>query len=331
MRRFAVSPPASRVMSWMVVSVVVSVVVGCSSDDAEPVTTGRLTTTAAESVTTEPGESDAVPTSAAGGTLRGHAVVVDVSVGRLELSEQLEVSIEPDGFDEIDPFTRFGSCSGLRASVGTFGVAAVDDTASVRAVSVVTVDRVTGPGIYDADIRVETTADGTVSAAGTVTLDPGLRSGSFQAFEPTGESVSGTFACDGPAGTAVPLGDVEGAADDGVLQTVEVVALLRRGGEERIVGLALDTAEVASAEADCPGVTGGDGPTVVRVEGGPDLGAITTFELTPERSPTMHMRVGGVTYDVVDADLDVDESGGSGTFSGQTVDGIAIDGAFRCA
>jgi hypothetical protein len=162
-----------------------------------------------------------------------------------------------------------------------------------------------------------------------------LRSGSFQAFEATGESVSGTFVCDGPPGAPVPIADVdaEGDAgdDDGALRVVEVVALLRRGDEERIVGLTLDTAEVAAVDADCPGVTGSDGPSLVSVDGGPAIGAITTFELVRGLRSTMRMRVGGATYEVDDVTIDVDDRGVAGTFSGVTGGGIAIDGAFRCA
>lgn len=338
MRRSTVpSPPrhaGSRVAwwaTWWVASCVV-VFVGCSSDDAVPVDDGPVTTAGSESTTTPTGGEGAAPTSA-GRTApqEVYAVSIDVSVGRLELSERLDVSIDPGDHAEIDPFTRFSSCSGSRASIGTFAVTAVDDTAAVRSVSVVTVDRVIGPGIYDADIRVETAEGAVVSAAGTVTLTEDLASGAFEAFEPTGETVSGTFTCDGPSGTPVPLVEAGAAADDGRLRTVEVVALLRRGDEERIVGLALDTGEVEAAEAECPGVTGGDGTTLVSVDGGLSVGAITTFELVGDPSTSMRLDVVGASYEVDDVVIDVDDRGAAGTFSGVTADGITIDGAFRCA
>ena len=334
MRSSSVPRPISYV-GWcarsVVWCVVVSALAGCSSDDA-PAITPPMTIPGDGSGTEQPGGSAPVPTSAAGEESSGaNSVTIDVAVGRLELSEQLEVAVAPSDLDEIDPFTRFSSCSGLRASVGTFAVTAVDDTAAVRSVSVVTVDRVTGPGIYDADIRLETAAGETVSAAGTVTLAEGLRSGTFEAFEATGENVSGTFMCDGPTGTPVPLVDVGEADDDDASLTVEVVALLRRGDQERIVGLALDTSEVVAAEAACPGVTGRDGSTLVSVVGGPEVGAITEFELAPEQSPSMQMEVAGASYVVDDVEIDLDDRGLAGTFSGVTADGIAIDGAFRCA
>lgn len=307
--------------------------VGCSSGTTEPAGADPAvtSTTAVESDTDETGGSAPSSTSVTADAelTPKYEVVIDVAVDRLGLAERLDVSIDPTGLEDIDPFTRFSSCSGLRASVGTFTVTAVDDTANVRSVSVVTVEQVTGPGIYDADVRVEYEGVDPVSAVGTMTLDQGLRSGSFQAFEPTGESVSGAFTCDGPGGTPAPI--VEAAVGDGVLRAVEVVALLRRGTEERIVGLTLDTVEVAAAAAECLGATDLDGGVLVRVDGGQAVGAITTFELVPEGSPSLRMRVGGVSYEVDDVTIAVDDRGASGTFSGVTDDGIAIDGAFRCA
>jgi hypothetical protein len=322
------------------VAVCVLAVAGCSSGGDQPVTTAPASPppttddqSAAAGDESRDDDSGAEATSSADETQREsvYAVTVDVSVDRFDLSEQLEVAIDPADLDEIDPFTRFSSCSGLRASIGTFTVTAVDDTAAVRSVSVGTADNVDGPGIHDAEVRVETATAGTASAVGTVTLDQSLRSGSFQAFEATGESVSGTFVCDGPPGAPVPIVDADAGDDDGVLRVVEVVALLRRGDEERIVGLTLDTAEVAAVDADCPGVTGSDGPSLVSVDGGPAVGAITTFELVRGLPSTMRMRVGGATYEVDDVTIDVDDRGAAGTFSGVTGGGIAIDGAFRCA
>ncbi len=321
-----------RFVPWCVVAFAAA---GCSSGADETVTTdpAPASTTVDGSGAATAGESDAVPTTAPGDAEQtpAYVVAIDVSVDRLDLAERLEVAIGPAGLDEIDPFTRFSSCSGLRASVSTFAVTAVDATESVRSVSVVTVDRVAGPGVYDAEVRIETDAAGPVSAVGTMTLDQSLRSGSFQAFEPTGEIVTGAFSCDGPPGTPVPIVDADIDMDDGELRAVEVVALLRRGDEERIVGLTLDTAEVAAADAACPGATGDTGPMLVRVDGDLEVGAITTFELAAEPSPSLRMRVGGVSYDAVEVAIDVDDRGAAGTFSGVTADGIAIDGAFRCA
>jgi hypothetical protein len=78
-------------------------------------------------------------------------------------------------------------------------------------------------------------------------------------------------------------------------------------------------------------VTGGAGPTLVRVEGGPAVGAITNFELTAGQSPLMRMSVGGASYEVDDVAIVVDDRGEAGSFSGVAADGIVVDGAFRCA
>lgn len=255
-----------------------------------------------------------------------YEVTFDVSVERLDLTERLEVAIDPAELDDVDPFTHFSSCSGLRASISTFTVTAVDETGGVRSVSAVTAEHVLGPGIYDVDVRVEPVGADPVSAVGTLTVDQSLRSGSFRAFEATGEAVSGAFECDGPGDTAVPIVD-DGTAD-GVLRSVEVVALLRRGTEERIVGLTLDPAEVVAVEAECSGVSGGD--LLVHVDGGQAVGAITAFDLGAEPEPSLRMQVGGASYDVADVALALDETGAAGSFSGVTDDGVAVDGAFRC-
>ena len=330
----AVSAGTVRSMRSFVASCVVALTAAaCSGGAAEPASSGPAITTttvvdgsaAAESGSAEqaagtvPEGGDATPL---------YQVVIDVSVDRLDLAERLDVTIDPAELDDVDPFTRFSSCSGLRASISTFTVTAVDATEPVRSVSVVTSEPVAGPGLYDAEVRVESDL-GAVNAVGTMTLDQSLRVGSFQAFEASGDSVSGAFACDGPAGTPVPVAD--GSADDGVLRAVEVIALLRRSGEERIVGLTLDPVEVEAADAECPGVTAADVDVLVSVEGGQAVGAITTFVLVSEPSPSLRMRVGGASYEVDAVDIAVDESGAAGTFSGVTADGIAVDGAFRCA
>ena len=318
--------------SFVASCVVTLAIAGCSSGSTDPQDglAPSVPTTVDEaasakagpsdvSVTTVPDDDDPTPI---------YEVAVDVSVDRLDLAGRLDVAIDPSELDDIDPFTRFSSCSGLRASISTYTVTAVDDTAPVRSVSVVTADHVTGPGIYDAEVRVESDGVDPVSATGTLTLDQNLRSGTFQAFESTGETVSGAFSCDGPGGAPTPI--VDESADDGVLRSVEVVALLRRGTEERIVGLTLDPAEVAAADAECPGVTDAEGDVLVRVEGGQAVGAITTFVLETEPSPSLLMSVGGASYELTTVEIAIDGTGASGSFSGVTDDGIAIDGAFRC-
>lgn len=320
--------PARR-RSLVATCIVVSVVAGCSAGSPESPdgTVSSVPVTADEPPSAEQGTSEvAEPVPEGEREDPIYEVAIDVSVERLDLAERLEVAIDPAELGDVDPFTRFSSCSGLRASISTFTVTAVDDTARVRSVSVVTTDHVVGSGIYDVDVRVEADGADPVSATGTLTLDQSSRSGSFRAFEATGEAVSGAFACDGPGGAPVPI--VDDRTGDGVLRSVEVVALLRRGDEERIVGLTLDPSEVVAVEAECSGVSGGD--LLVHVDGGQAVGAITAFDLEPDPAPSLRMRVGGASYDVDDVVLVLDETGAAGSFSGVTDDGIAVDGAFRC-
>ncbi len=322
-----------RFSAWCVAVLALAGCSGGASDSPGGVAGGRpdgvpegVPASADEQVTDDAGTSESAVSVPVDGDAPLYTVTFDVSVERLDLTERLEVAIDPTELDDVDPFTHFSSCSGLRASISTFTVTAVDSAGGVRSVSAVTADHVVGPGVYDVDVRVESGGADPVSAVGTLTLDQSLRSGSFRAFEATGEAVSGAFTCDGPGDAPVPI--VDGGTDDGVLRSVEVVALLRRGDEERIVGLTLDPTEVVAVEAECSGVSGGD--LLVHVDGGQAVGAITSFDLEPEPEPTLRMRVGGASYDVADVALVLDETGSAGSFSGVTVDGIAVDGAFRC-
>ena len=265
----------------------VGLVTACSSGDSDPDGDASATPGTSAGVETTVPEVDPSPPAEPSGDetapIVPFSVSIDVAVESVATEGALAVELDPAELGNVDPFTRFSSCSGLRASVGTYVVTAVDVEAEVQSVSVLTTDRVAGPGIHDADVRVELAGADAITAAGTVTLDEGLRSGTFQAFEPTGARVAGSFRCDGPDGVAMPIADA--AVDDDVLDAVEVVALLRRGDAERVVGLTLDTAEVTSADARCPGVTGSDESVVVSVEGDQAIGAINVFELTPDPGP----------------------------------------------
>jgi len=306
----------------------VAVLVGCSTDSSAPSTsagstvppstTPPVTEPPPSSTTTEPPPPP-------------YDVSIDVVVDSAGVDGELEVVLDPSELDVIDPFTRFSSCSGLRASVGTYAVTAVDvgADADVSSVTVLTRDRVATAGTYDADVRVEFDDRGPVTAVGTLTLDDDLRSGTFVAFESTGERVEGSFRCSGPVGVAVPIDDA--STVDGVLSGVEVVALLRRDGAERVVGLTLDTSEVVDAEARCPDIDGTADTVIVSVDGGQAIGAINAIELTPEPGATLSMRVGGASYDVMDAAITPDPAGAAGTFSGTTADGVLVDGAYRCS
>lgn len=261
------------------------------------------------------------------------SISVAVSIESAGVDVALEVPIEPTEPDERDPFALFGSCSGLRTSIGNYSVSVADVTADgeVESVAVATVGRVIGPGIHDADVRVEFVGGQPVTAIGTVTLDDGLRSGRFQAFEPAGGLVEGAFECGGADDAEdSPTSIDEVTAPDGVLVSVEVVALLRRDASERVVGLTLDTAAVPDAAAMCPGVRDIDSALIVSVDGGLEIGSISSFRLTPDPAATATMQVGGVSYEFEDVIVTLDQAATSGTFQGATADGVSVDGAFRC-
>jgi hypothetical protein len=237
-----------------------------------------------------------------------------------------ELTAPLDG-DDADPFGRFASCSGLRMFVRTYSVLVSDPDAAVRSVSVITAEAVDGPGVHDAEVRVEPATGAAIVGAGTITLDPGLATGSYVAFGADGASVEGEFACDGGSSEPVPL---EVGADDGEIDTVEVFALLRRADEERVVGLT--AAGAGSASIRCPGVGGpdDDGDVLVAVDGDSSIGAITAFEITAPPSPTMRLRVGSVDEVFDSPVIDAARGATSGTFQATGDDGISVDGAFRC-
>lgn len=238
------------------------------------------------------------------------------------LTLTIETPAESATFDEVvddvgalDPFGRFVSCSGWRAVVGTYGVAVTDPGGPIEAVGLLTVASIDGPGTHDADVRVERADGSSVLATGTVTLGDDLRTGRFVAFDPDGGRYTGEFTCNS---SRPPPEPAEG-------ERVDVVALIRDGERERVVGLT-----VAGADAECRATSGGDSPAVLRVDGDARVGSITTFELTDTGRLTLRLRVGGVSYEFADVEVTLDPDGASGTFGASDPDGLAVDGAFRC-
>lgn len=240
----------------------------------------------------------------------------------------LEYELDADA----DPFGRFGSCSGWRAVVGPYSVLASSPDRPLRSISLLTRSPIDGPGIHDADVRIETAFDAPIVATGTMTIDDTLRSGSYLAFTADGETVEGDFDCAGGDGDGPEL--LEIGAEDGRLDTIEVFALVRDGDVERVLGLAVagTTGGSSAATAICPGATGAvDDPLVVRVDGGPEVGSISTFELTAPPAATMRLRSGAAIYEFETVDVVLDDAGVTGTFGAVSPDGVAIDGAFRCS
>ncbi len=313
-----------RSVPWRAVAVAVvaaAIAFACSESDSvtapQPTSTSIPETEPPEPTTVVEAPAATVPESAEVPA----SVRIDVSIAGTdaELTGLLA--------DSDDPFGRFVSCSGLRASYGSYSVLASVETGDVRSISVVSSDLVPESGTYDAAVRVEFAASPPVDGAGTITLGDDGRTGSFLAFDPEGDPIEGTFDCLGGDSELEPL--VVGS-DDGVLEVVEVFALLRRGDAQRILGLAARAD--GSATIECPGAEGGatDELTGVRVVGDESIGAITSFELGDGPAPSMRLLAGNVVYS---SDLVMRrgaDQATAGSFSADA-DEVVVDGAFRCS
>ena len=312
-------------------------IVGCSgSDGADPVDPANpadpVAAVDASADTRPSGSSEPDRTAGTVAVDSSPPLRVDVTVefdpadGGSSLRADLVGEVDPAALGDSDVFGSFASCSGGRASFGPYSVLVSDPEGQIESVSMFTAAPVTSPGVYDADIRVELRSRASESATGTVTIGGDLRSGSFLALGNEGGSLSGSFVCSGGDATAAPL-----STDDiaGVLDSVEVVALLRRGSLERVVSLAVEPSRASSMVVECPSVTGESGEYVVRVDGDQSVGALTTFELTAGDSATMRLRIGGQSYEFDEAVVDVDTPASAGTFSATSGD-LTVDGAFRC-
>lgn len=254
---------------------------------------------------------------------------IDMTVEAESIDGRAEIgaTVDPAALEDADPFGTFAACSGVQRTFGPFSVTVSASDGEVATATVQTMQSVTRPGIHDADVRIELRSGAIESALGTVTIDDGWRSGTFVAFGDEGGAVDGSFVCSGGDPAPAPLDRTDTA---GVLDSVEVVALLRRGDSERVVGLAVESVRSPDVALDCPASVGvADGPLVVRVDGDQTVGAISTFELTDGAAPTVRLRVGGVSYEFDDVVISLADPATSGTFSAVDAE-FAIDGAFRC-
>lgn len=305
-----------RVPAWSVAVTLAGATLLASAGCSGGASDGPVRTTVPLADDTIPGtvaDLEVEPTPSTTEPIPPTVVTVTVAVPEAGIDTTVTAELSNDG----DPFGDFASCSGVRREVGAYSVAISQTGGEIRSVSLLTTSRVTGPGTIDADARLEL-ADGTaVVAAGTMTLDPGLRSGSYLAFDAGGRRVEGAFECLG-SDAPTPVGSDEGPP-------LEVVALLRRGDTERIVSLASSDPELVSCPSD-----GSDQPLVVRADGGPSLGALTTFELTVDGDDaSLRLRVGDEVGEFRPVDVTLDEARRAGTFS--AVDGdLTVDGAFSC-
>ena len=306
-----------------------SAITACSgADGVDEVDEELVTVTDTELSSTSTIAGDRRPTATdEPGSMAAFRVDMTLASDSVGVDTEIGVDVDPGALELTDPFGTFASCSGVRRAFGPYSVQISVSSGEVLAAAVSTSQAVTSAGIHDADLRLELDSGEVVSAAGTVTIAAGWRSGSFLAFTVGGGSVSGTFTCSGGDPDPAPLSITSGVDRSGV---VEVAALLRRGQAERVVDLALDLSRSPQTYAECAGGDGQQGEYVVRVDGDQTLGAIDTFELTGGDRPTMRLRVGGASYVFDDVDLTLADPATSGTFSA-TADGTSVDGAFRCS
>ena len=318
---------AMRRNQWLIAAALGLAASGCSSssDGSDPIVVGTIDQPAPTTIAPTPTPTPTTELVEVGSALPLQ-VEISVVVNESDIDADISAVVDPAELDQIEPFGLFASCSGGRRTFGPYSVQVSDPDGAITAAGISTTATVAGPGTHDAAVGIELSSGVTVRGAGTITIDAGLRSGSFIAFEPEGGRVTGSFTCSGgdPDPAPLPSGDAAG-----VLDSVEVVALLRQGDRERVVDLAVDVARSPEVAADCPAAVGTSGPVLVRVDGDQSVGAITTFELTDGGAPAMRMRIGGVGYTFDEVTVTTDELRDAGTFS--ATDGVvSVDGAFRC-
>lgn len=318
----------------VVLLLAVAAIAACSGSDSadDPAGPGDVTTIAdAATNTSEPevaaadaeADSNAEPDDDVG---QEWTVTVDVT-GRASdssgFSGNASWTFDPSADTGDGAFGQFASCSGLRTYVTGYSVS-LFEIGTFDVVTVATSDPATTPGIHDAQIQLQRRDGELVIASGTLTLFDGLQSGEFLTVEADDTRIEGTFEC---SGSAPPSALAVGDDDDGVLESVEVSALLRNGDAQRVVGLAAD----GNADVECPAASGEpSGEILLGVSGDARLGAITEFELA-ENPAIVRMTVNGVGYDFDDVTISVEQDGAAGTFSASSPDGVSVDGAFRCS
>ncbi len=304
----------------LVVVAAVALVAGCSSS-GDPAESGSgdavvaSTSVPTTDLSADAGDAAAPSTAAPTTTIapvEPQVVTVDVRVPAHAIDASVSVDAEVDG----DPFDDdFATCSAYRSVAGAYAVGVGGPDADLPWVSIVSAARIDGAGEVAADVRVDLPDGSEIDAAGTMTLDADLASGTFTATAADGAVVEGDFDCAGSERPPVTMA----ATDEGA---IEVVALIDRDGHERVVTAATLDAD----DADCPA-----DPTsvVVRVDGDATLGAISMFEIDQtDGAAVMRLRVGATIYEFDDVVLDLDDAERVGTFI--AADDVAVVGAFSC-
>ncbi|HWL41400.1 MAG TPA: hypothetical protein VNQ73_00550 [Ilumatobacter sp.] len=273
---------------------------------AAPVTVGAGSAAVTRKAVSVPAATTAVPTTV---PEPEPYVSVDVEIGpstTVVAAPAAELS-DADGDALAEAFGAFAACSGLRESVANWSLQVSNPGHDITAVSILAVSPVAGPGTVDGSFRVEFVNGAALDGTGTVTLDPGLQSGTFSADD---ADLRGAFACTGaPEPELLPSGATG----------VEVFALVRQGAAERMLSL---TEPYAAGGTECAGRAGR-----VQVTGDAGLGA--PVELTIE-GDALVLTVGGTDVPVDPGHTRIQIDGRSGTFHAVTTDGYEIDGAFTC-
>lgn len=302
-------------LSWLALAAIV--VVACSGSEPGVGDTSSSATPTATAVV-EAVETDPITGNSQPSTLAPSDATAQVEV-RLDSED---ATLTGDLETSTDPFGEFVSCSGLRTAFSTYSILISTTTGPVRSIGATTSAGVVDDGIYDAAVRVELDDGTAIEATGTMTLFPGFQTGSFVAFDSDGRAVEGSFSCTGtPEPSLLEIGE-----DDGVLEEVDAIALLRRGNESRLVGFAVSAGGATAVE--CSSDAGSD--LVVSVEGDDSIGAITAFELAAGDQPTLTMQIGDIKYVFDSAALGEANTPEAGSFSAEA-DGVTVDGAYRCS
>ena len=301
-------------LPWLALAAIV--VVACSGSEPDvgdaPSSTSAATA-AVEAVETDPNTGNSPPSTPTPSDATAR-VEVRLDSENATLIGDLETS--------TDPFGDFVSCSGLRTAFSTYSILISTTTGPVRSIGATTSAGVVDEGIYDAAVRLELDDGTAIEATGTMTLLAGFQTGSFVAFDSDGRAVEGSFSCTGaPEPSILEIGD-----DDGVLEEIDAIALLRRGDETRLVGFAVPAG--AAATIECPSDDGSE--LVVSVDGDDSIGAITAFELAAGDQPTLTMQIGDIEYVFDSVALGDTNSPEAGSFSAEA-GGVAVDGAYRCS
>ncbi len=204
-RRMNHRGPATSIVSALFV------LLGCSGGSSEPpIVVGTIapplpTVTLVEA--DDEAEAQVPPQEIVLSVTEPLEVTMSVVVEADGIDTELRAVLDPTALERSDPFGSFASCSGGQRSFGPYSVLVSADTGDVAAARVLATDDVSGPGIYDADVRVELRSGASRSAVGTVTIAADLRAGEFTAFGAGGELLSGSFECRGGDDVVSPVDD----------------------------------------------------------------------------------------------------------------------------